>query len=105
MTLAEVIAQLRDYDEAPVDGQAPAIYAADPWLSTSEAVVEWSREKGGIPSGRKPLLYYLTSVREALQFYGVDYDDRVANGEVEAMCAKISYHITRRNSQRVRRDT
>jgi hypothetical protein len=41
MTLAEIIAQLRDYDEAPVDGQAPAIYAAEPWLAMSEAVIEW----------------------------------------------------------------
>src|SRR6266853_923166 len=62
--------------KAPFDGRAPAIYVADPWSPTSEAVVEWSHEKGGIPWGRKPLLFYLITVREALQFFGADYDDR-----------------------------
>jgi hypothetical protein len=103
MTLAEILARLRDFDEAPLDGQAPAIYAAEPWGATSAAVVEWSNEKGGIPAGRQPLLFYLATVREALQFFGADYDARVANGEVEAMCAKIGHHIAQKNAQRLRR--
>jgi len=103
MTFADIIAHLRNYDEAPFDGRAPAIYVADPWSPTSEAVVEWSHEKGGIPWGRKPLLFYLITVREALQFFSADYDDRIAVGEVDAMCAKLSYHITQRNAQRVSR--
>jgi hypothetical protein len=75
VTFADIISRLRSLDEEPFDGQAPAIYVAEPWLPTSEAVVEWSGEKGGIPFNRKPLLYYLITVREALQFFGPDYDD------------------------------
>jgi hypothetical protein len=72
------------------------------WASTSDALVEWSDEKGGIPSGRKPLLFYLITVREALQFFGADYDDRIAKGEVDAMCAKLGYHITQMSAQCLR---
>ena len=107
MTFADIIARLRSFDEEPFDGHAPAIYVAEPWSPASEAVVEWSGEKGGIPFNRKPLLYYLITVREALQFFGADYDELVETGEVEAMCAKLGYHTTQKNAQRsarVRRD-
>jgi hypothetical protein len=103
MNFADIIAHLRDYDEAPFNGQSPSIYVAEPWASTSDALVEWSGEKGGVPSGRKPLLYYLMTVGEALQFFGADYDDRIASGEVDAMCAKLSYQVAQRNAQRLRR--
>jgi hypothetical protein len=101
VTFADIISRLRSLDEEPFDGQAPAIYVAEPWLPTSEAVVEWSGEKGGIPFNRKPLLYYLITVREALQFFGPDYDDLVESGEVDAMCAKLSHHTIQKNAQRV----
>jgi hypothetical protein len=57
MKLADIIAHLRDYDEAPFNGQSPSIYVAEPWGPTSDALVEWSGEKGGVPSGRKPLFF------------------------------------------------
>src|SRR6266849_7249580 len=103
MNLADIIAHLHDYDEAPFNGQSPSIYVAEPWAATSDALVEWSGEKGGVPSGRKPLLYNLMTVGEAIQFFGADYDDRIAAGAVDAMCAKLSYHVTQRNAQRVSR--
>jgi hypothetical protein len=103
MTFAEIVANLRSYDEDPFDGRAPSIYVADPWAPTSEALIEWSHKKGGIPWGRKPLLYYLISVRDALQFFGSDYSDRIADGEADAMCAKLSYHVAQRNAQRANR--
>jgi hypothetical protein len=53
-----------------------------------------------MPSNRKPLLYYLITVREALQFFGPDYDDLVEGGEVDAMSAKLGYHTTQKNAQR-----
>jgi len=80
----------------------PSIYLADPWAPTSDAVAEWSGQKGGIPWHRKPLLYYLISVREALEFFGAEYDSRVTEVEVNAMCAKLRYHVTQRNAQRLR---
>jgi hypothetical protein len=107
VTFAEIVAQLRSFDEEPLDGQAPAIYVADPWSPASEAVVEWSGEKGGLPFNRKPLLYYLITVREALAFFGPGYDAQVGSGEVDAMCAKLGYHTTQKNAQRssrLRRD-
>jgi hypothetical protein len=50
MPFADIIANLHNYDEAPFDGQAPSIYVADPWAPASQALVEWSGAKGGIPS-------------------------------------------------------
>jgi hypothetical protein len=103
VTFADIISQLRSLDETPFDGRAPAIYVADPWAPSSEALIEWSHEKAGIPWHRKPLLYYLMTVREALQFFGTDYDNQIQNGEVDAMCAKLGHHITQRNAQRAPR--
>jgi hypothetical protein len=103
MNFADIIANLRSHDEAPFNGQSPSIYVAAPWAATSDALVEWSGEKGGVPAGRKPLLLYLMTVGEALQFFGEDYDDQIASGEVDAMCAKLSHHVTQRNAQRLRR--
>jgi hypothetical protein len=103
MILMDIIARLRDYDETPFNGQAPSIYAAEPWAPNSDALVEWSGEKGGIPERRTPLLYYLATVSEALQFFGAEYDERIAAGEVDAMCRKLIYHVIQRNAQRVRR--
>ena len=104
MTFADVIANLRDYDEEPFNGQAPTIYVADPWAPSSKATVEWSGEKGGIPFGRNPLLFHVTSVRDALKFFGPEYDDLLSEGEVDGMCRKLATHITARNAARVRRD-
>jgi hypothetical protein len=69
----------------------------------SPAVVERSDEKGGIPFRREPLLYCLVTDREALQFYAPDYDARVENGKVEAVCVKLSYYATQRNAQGIGR--
>ena len=104
MTFREVIGNLRRYDKAPVGGQAPAIFVAGSWDPSSEAIVEWSDAKGGVPFGRRPILFYLTTVKAALRVLGSEYDDRVANGEAEAMCRKLAYHVTEMNAQRVRHD-
>lgn len=104
MTFAEVVGSLRRYDEAPVGTQAPAIFVAEPWAPLSEAAVEWSGAKGGVPFGRKPILFYLTTVKAALRILGSEYDDLVANSEVEAMCSKLAHHVAEMNAQRVRHD-
>jgi hypothetical protein len=70
----------------------------------SEATVEWSGAKGGVPYGRKPILFYLTTVQAALRILGSEYDDLLANGEVEAMCSKLAHHVVEMNAQRVRQD-
>jgi hypothetical protein len=44
------------------------------------------------------LLYDLITVGEALELFGSDYDDRIAAGEVDAMCGKLSYHVTQRDA-------
>ena len=104
MTFAEVIGNLRQYDKASAGLQAPVIFVAGPWDPSSEAIVEWSDAKGGVPLGRRPILFYLTTVRAALRVLGSEYDDRVANGETEAMCRKLAHHVTEMNAQRVRHD-
>jgi hypothetical protein len=70
----------------------------------SEATVEWSDAKGGVPFGRKPILFYLTTVKAALRILGSEYDALVAHGEVEAMCRKLAHHVTEMNGQRTRHD-
>jgi len=77
---------------------------AEPWVPLSEATVEWSDSKGGVPIGRKPILFYLTTVKAALRILGSEYDDLVANGEEEAMCSKLAHHVAEMNAQRVRHD-
>ena len=104
VTFTDVIENLRQYDEEPFNGQAPTIYVADPWTPSSEAAVEWSGEKGGVPFGRKPVLFHLMTVREALKFFGPEYDELLSQGEVEGMCRKLATHISARNAARVRRD-
>jgi hypothetical protein len=104
VTFAEVMENLRQYDQEPVGGQAPTIYVADPWAPSSQATVEWSGEKGGVPVHRKPILFHLTTVREALAFFGHEYDDLVSQREIEGMCRKLAHHIGMRNAQRIRSD-
>ena len=70
----------------------------------SEATVEWSGAKVGVPFGRKPILFYLTTVRAALRILGSEYDVLAANGETEAMCRKLAHHVTEMNAQWVRHD-
>ena len=102
MTLAEVL-HLRQYDNEPVETNAPSIYVAEPWGPSSEAIVEWSGEKGGVPFGRKPILYHLANVRWVLQFFGGEFDALVAEGETDGMCRKLLIHVAAMNTQRVRK--
>jgi hypothetical protein len=104
LTFADAIQDLRHYDQEPLDGQVPTIYVAEPWAPTSEASIEWSGPKGGVPLGRKPILLHFTTVRGALKFFGPEYDELVAEGEAESMCRKIANHISQRNAQRVPHD-
>jgi hypothetical protein len=99
MTFADVIFSLRTYDVPEVGGQQPTIYVADPWEPNSEASVEWSGEKGGVPLGRKPIVLYLTSVRAALRFFGSDYDALIQAEDTEAMCRRLAAHVALRNAK------
>jgi hypothetical protein len=99
MTFADVISSLRTYDQPEVSGQHPTIYVADPWEPNSDASVEWSGAKGGVPLGRKPILLHLTTVRAALRFFGSDYDTLVQDGEAETMCHRLAAHVALRNAQ------
>jgi hypothetical protein len=99
MNFAEAIALLRNYDEPEVGGQHATLYVADPWEPESDASVEWSGAKGGVPLGRKPILLYLTTVRAALRFFGADYDDLIRDGEMAPMCRRLAAHVALRNAQ------
>jgi hypothetical protein len=101
VTLTDVLENLRHYDSEPIGTNAPSIYVADPWDPSSEAMVKWSGEKRGVPLGRRPILYYLASVRSVLEFFGGEFDALVEEGETEGMCRKLVTHISARNDQRV----
>jgi hypothetical protein len=105
MTFAEAIENLRRYDDEPVAGQAPTLYVADPWAPSSEAVIQWSSAKGGVPLGHNPVLFHLTTVRAALDFFGSEYDEQLARGETPSLCRKLATHIAARNARRVPHDT
>jgi hypothetical protein len=94
VVLSDVIRDLRSYDEGEVSFQEPSIYVAEPWSSTSEAVVEWSLPKGGLPdTAAKRLLLYFISVRGALRVLGGQYDTLVRHGRVEELCALLVEHV------------
>jgi hypothetical protein len=99
--LSDVIRDLRSYDEDEVSFQEPSIYVAEPWRSTSEAVVEWSMPKGGLPdTAAKRLLMYLISVRGALKVLGHEYDALVRDGRVDDLCALLVEHVNQAKAGR-----
>jgi hypothetical protein len=101
--LSDVIRDLRSFDKAEVLFQEPSIYAAEPWGSTSEAVVEWSMPKGGLPdTAAKRLLMYLISVRGALKVLGRDYDTLLRDGRIDELCALVIRHVNQATSGRAR---
>ncbi len=101
MILSDIVRDLRSYDEDEVSFQEPSIYAAEPWRSTSEAVVEWSMPKGGLPdTAARRLLMYLISVRGALTVLGHEYDALVRDGRVGELCAVLVQHVNQANAGR-----
>jgi hypothetical protein len=99
--LSDVIRDLRRYDEGEVSYQEPSIYAAEPWGPDSEAVVERSMPKGGLPgTAAKRLLMYLISVRGALKALGVEYDSMVHDGRVDELCGLLIRLIELVNADR-----
>jgi hypothetical protein len=98
---SDIIRNLRSYDEDEASFQEPSIYVAEPWRSTSEAVVEWSMPKGGLPdTAAKHLLMYLISVRGALKVLGHEYDTLVRDGRVDELCALLVQHVNQANAGR-----
>ena len=98
MTLADVVRDLRTYDEDEVSWQAPTIYCAEPWLAHSEALVTWSMPKGGLPEpARKRRLVRLIEVRAALHVLGSRYDQFVSTN-LDELCAVLIEHVTRANA-------
>jgi hypothetical protein len=94
VVLSDVIRDLRSYDKGEMSFQEPSIYVAEPWHSTSEAVVEWSLPKGGLPdTAAKRMLMYLISVRAALSVLGSRYDTLVRHGRIEELCALLVEHV------------
>jgi hypothetical protein len=101
--LSDVIRDLRSYDKDEVSFQEPSIYAAEPWDSTSEAVVEWSLPRGGLPdTAAKRLLMYLISVRGALGVLGHEYDVLVRDGRIDELCGLLVRHVNQANAGRAR---
>jgi hypothetical protein len=101
--LSDVIRELRSYDEGEVSFQEPSIYVAEPWRSNSEAVVEWSMPKGGLPANAaRQLLMYLISIRGALKFFGDQYDALARGGRIDDLCALLIEHVNQANAGRTR---
>jgi hypothetical protein len=99
--LSDVIRDLRSYDKDEVSFQEPSIYVAEPWGSTSEAVVEWSMPKGGLPdSAAKRQLLYLISVRGAVKVLGRQYDALIREGRVDDLCVLLIAQVNHADAGR-----
>ena len=102
MLFRDIAGELRKYDTDGVSWQEPSIYVAEPWSPQSEAVVEWSAPKGGLPTiASKRLLMYLMGIRGALQFLGDDYDRMIGDDLVDEVCARLIEHVTFENAHRL----
>ena len=74
-TLADIVRDLRRYDEEPIGWQEPTIYAEKPWSASSPAIVSWSEPKGGLPGAVTTLrLVRLMDVRKSLRMLKDEYD-------------------------------
>jgi hypothetical protein len=87
MTLADILQNLKSYDEEPFDCQDPTIYAAEPWTAHSQAVVSWSMPKGGLPEDAAKLrLMCLIEVRKAIGLLADQYDQLLRDNRLEELC-------------------
>jgi hypothetical protein len=90
MTFADIMRELRKYGEDPGAWEELSIYVADPQAPQSEAIVEWSMAKGGLPeNAARRLLYYVAPVRQALALLGDDYDVLKAEGRITELCETL----------------
>jgi hypothetical protein len=98
MTFADIVRDLRKYDEDPGAWEELSIYVADPQAPHSEAIVEWSMAKGGLPeTAARRLLYYVAPVRQALALLGDDYDVLKAEGKITELCETLVRRVEEHN--------
>jgi hypothetical protein len=94
VTLAEIIRRLRSYDQAPVAWQEPTIYAAEPWRSETEALVELSLPKGGLPNAAAARgLVRLCEVRVALRVLGDRLHELSREDRTAELCEMLIEHV------------
>lgn len=99
-TLAGILRDLRSYDEEPVSGQEPTIYAAEPWAPHSPAIVSWSITKGGLPDDAAKLrLVRLVEVRSALRLLADQYDHLVLEDRLDELSALLLTRVQYVTSQ------
>jgi hypothetical protein len=89
-TLADIVRDLRRYDEEPIGWQEPTIYAEEPWSASSRAIVSWSAPKGGLPDAATTLrLVRLMDVRKSLRLLNDEYDQLLAAHRLEELCTLL----------------
>jgi hypothetical protein len=98
MSLQDIIKDLRSYEQPERSGQEPTIYAAEPWVPTTIAMVEWSSPRGGLPSNGAPLLLRLCEVRMALTLLGDVYDRLSAEHRYADLTELLVSRVLARNS-------
>ena len=97
MTFAELMKGLLEYDEEPFEAQEPAIFLGSPFAPNSEAIVEWTPPKGGLPTAAaERRLYFLTSVREAVQLLEADYARLIAEDRTSDLCGLLVQRVEER---------
>lgn len=103
-TLADIIRDLRSYDEEPVSGQEPTIYAAEPWSPHSRAMVCWSIAKGGLPDDAAKLhLVRLLEVRSALHLIADRYHSLIVEDRLNELSELLITRVQQSQQARSRR--
>ena len=102
-TLADIIRDLHSYDEKPVSGQEPTIYAAEPWSAHSHAIVSWSVAKGGLPDDAAKLhLVRLLEVRSALGLMADRYHSLILEDRLNELCELLITRVQQSHRARSR---
>jgi hypothetical protein len=77
----------------------PTIYAAEPWLPSSEAIVAWGSLKGGLPAGAvEHRMVRLTEVEGAIALLKDHYFDFTAARRYDELCNLLIQLVVERNS-------
>jgi hypothetical protein len=98
VTLAEIIRSLPSHDQASPAWQEPTIYAAEPWGSETEALVQLSLPKGGLPNeaaARRLVRFF--EVRAALRVLGDRLDKLNRENRTAELCDILIEHVIAAN--------
>ena len=101
MVLTDVIRVLPLLRTDEAQYMEPTIYAVEPWLAPSEALVAWGSLKGGLPNevaARR--MVRLIDVKGAIELLNDRYYDLSTTGRYDQLAELLVERVIQRNSRR-----